>query len=87
MPDSGEVIFAGQPTAQLTDDARVELRTHACGYLFSSPFLLAQFSAKAVVPAVTGSLKSTLSAAVGETLVAPLAGVVAVTRGAAFTSV
>ncbi len=45
VPDSGEVIFAGQPTAQLTDDARVELRTHTCGYLFSSPFLLAQFSA------------------------------------------
>lgn len=45
VPDSGEVLFAGQPTAQLTDDARVELRTHSCGYLFAAPFLLAQFSA------------------------------------------
>ncbi len=44
-PDSGEVIFSGQPTAQLTDDARVGLRSHSCGYLFAAPFLLAQFSA------------------------------------------
>lgn len=44
-PDAGEVIFAAQPTAQLTDDARIELRTGACGYIFSSPFLLSAFSA------------------------------------------
>lgn len=43
-PESGEVFFDGQPTAQLTDDARVELRNRRCGYLFAAPFLLAAFN-------------------------------------------
>jgi ABC-type methionine transport system ATPase subunit len=43
-PDAGEVLFDGQPTAQLTDDARIELRSHQCGYLFTAPFLLSAFN-------------------------------------------
>jgi lipoprotein-releasing system ATP-binding protein len=43
-PDSGEVLFEGQPTAQMTDDARVTLRSRKCGYVFASPFLLSNFT-------------------------------------------
>lgn len=45
VPDSGEALVEGQPTAQLTDDARVELRSHRFGYLFPAPFLLPSFNA------------------------------------------
>jgi len=44
-PDSGEVYFEGEPTAELTDDARIELRSKRCGYVLSAPFLLAAFNA------------------------------------------
>jgi predicted ABC-type transport system involved in lysophospholipase L1 biosynthesis ATPase subunit len=44
-PDHGEVLLEGQPTAQLTDDARIELRNRRCGYLFAAPFLLSAFNA------------------------------------------
>lgn len=44
-PDTGEVVFAAQPTVRLTDDARIELRTRNCGYIFAAPFLLSAFSA------------------------------------------
>jgi ABC-type lipoprotein export system ATPase subunit len=43
-PDSGEVWFEGQPTAQMTDDTRATLRTRKCGYVFASPFLLSSFT-------------------------------------------
>ena len=43
-PDSGEVLFEGQPTAQMTDDARIALRSRKCGYVFASPFLLSNFT-------------------------------------------
>jgi lipoprotein-releasing system ATP-binding protein len=43
-PDSGEVWFEGQPTAQMTDDSRAALRTRKCGYVFASPFLLSAFT-------------------------------------------
>jgi lipoprotein-releasing system ATP-binding protein len=44
-PDTGEVFVEGQPTAHLTDDARIELRNRRCGYLFTAPFLLSAFNA------------------------------------------
>jgi lipoprotein-releasing system ATP-binding protein len=44
VPDSGDVLFDGEPTGQLTDDARIEFRSRRCGYLFTSPFLLAAFN-------------------------------------------
>lgn len=44
-PDGGEVLLEGNPTTNLTDDARAELRSRRCGYLFSAPFLLAAFNA------------------------------------------
>jgi lipoprotein-releasing system ATP-binding protein len=44
-PDQGEVFVDGEPTAQLTDDARIELRNRRCGYLFAAPFLLSAFNA------------------------------------------
>jgi len=44
-PDTGEVLFDGEPTSDLTDDARIELRSRRCGYVLSAPFLLAAFNA------------------------------------------
>jgi ABC-type lipoprotein export system ATPase subunit len=44
-PDSGDVLIEGEPTAQLTDDARIELRNRRCGYVFAAPFLLCAFNA------------------------------------------
>lgn len=43
-PDAGEIIFEGQPTAQMTDDARATLRSRRCGYVFAAPFLLPSFT-------------------------------------------
>ena len=43
-PDAGEVYLEGEPTAQLTDDVRIELRNQRCGYLFTAPFLLPAFN-------------------------------------------
>lgn len=44
VPDSGEVVFDGRPTSELTDDGRAELRSQRCGYVFDAPFLLSSFS-------------------------------------------
>lgn len=43
-PDAGEVFLDGEATAALSEDARAQLRTRRCGYVFASPFLLPEFS-------------------------------------------
>jgi ABC-type lipoprotein export system ATPase subunit len=43
-PDAGEIFFDGNPTASLTQQARANLRTRNCGYVFASPFLLPAFT-------------------------------------------
>jgi ABC-type lipoprotein export system ATPase subunit len=43
-PDSGEVWFEGQATANLSEETRSQLRTRRCGYVFASPFLLPEFT-------------------------------------------
>ncbi len=44
VPDSGEIVFDGDGTNELTEDSRAELRSNRCGYVFDSPFLLSSFS-------------------------------------------
>ena len=43
-PDKGEVIFEGEATAGLREEERGQLRSHRCGYVFDSPFLLPAFT-------------------------------------------
>jgi ABC-type lipoprotein export system ATPase subunit len=43
-PDAGEIWFDGQPAGCLEDNARLDLRNHAFGYLFAEPFLLDSFT-------------------------------------------
>ena len=43
-PDRGEVLLRGQPTRDLGEDARGELRSRQCGFVFATPFLLAEFT-------------------------------------------
>lgn len=43
-PERGEVLMRGCATSALDDGARAELRNRACGYVFTAPFLLAEFS-------------------------------------------
>jgi ABC-type lipoprotein export system ATPase subunit len=42
--DAGEVWFEGEPTSAMNEGARSELRNRRCGYVFSSPFLLPEFT-------------------------------------------
>lgn len=39
-PDAGDVLIDGEPTRELADGAREELRNTRFGYLFAAPFLL-----------------------------------------------
>jgi lipoprotein-releasing system ATP-binding protein len=43
-PDRGEVLLAGTPTRERSDEARAELRSQQLGFVFRSPFLLPAFS-------------------------------------------
>ncbi len=44
MPDAGEILFRGEGTRVLPEDARAELRNQRYGFLFAEPFLLPSFS-------------------------------------------
>lgn len=43
-PDEGEILFRGEGTRGLPQDARAELRNQRYGFLFAEPFLLPSFS-------------------------------------------
>lgn len=43
-PDHGEVLLEGQPTSDLSEEQRAELRGRRCGFVFRAPFLLPAFS-------------------------------------------
>lgn len=43
-PDEGEVLVLGQPTRNLSEEARAEVRTQRFGFVFAAPFLLTAFS-------------------------------------------
>ena len=45
-PNSGRVVIAGDDLAQLSDDARSDLRLHRIGFVFQSFNLLATFTAE-----------------------------------------
>ncbi len=44
VPDSGEVVFQGESVSRMPKDCLADLRTTACGYVFSPPFLLPGFT-------------------------------------------
>lgn len=44
-PAEGEIVIEGAPTGRLTEEERVEIRTHRIGFVFSSSFLLPSFLA------------------------------------------
>ncbi len=44
-PDAGEIWLEGQPTRELNDAARAELRGRRLGLVFAAPFLLPSFTA------------------------------------------
>jgi len=43
-PDAGDVLLDGQPTRELDDGARAELRSRRLGLIYTSPFLLPSLS-------------------------------------------
>ncbi len=44
-PDSGEVVIDGQPTLEMSDDARTKLRRNSIGFVYQFHHLLPEFSA------------------------------------------